>query len=407
MKPLIFCSCLGLLSALCVAESDPGVVTLGTNVAASAVASTAKGENDSLAHVACIFDHLELAHRVHILPWRRVRQDVASGKLDGYFTAMPRTETEADGSLSAPLVLENWYWFWRSGDAPPHLDSGARLAVIMGSPQAEWFEQTGRDVDFQVSSLVQLVKLLLNGRIDGFVADLDQFEQATLVLGLDNQLFDQRFLRYTPLSVYFSDYFIETQAGFLERFNSFVHTCSSSGFYLSQYERDRIQALLRPWLERWLADPDLYRVLSEHNKQHKNLSPEQLLSRDLRWQQAFADGTQSEIFQWLDQSQSRTLGRWQSETEGVVGELILMGEQGLNAAVSFMTSDYWQGDEAKFEQVYGAQPGELVFSPVVYDESTRRFQVHVGVPLYDPDTEKSLGVLSLGVDVELALASEE
>lgn len=405
MKPLIVCSCLGLLSALCVAEPDPVVVTLGTNVAASAAAS--KGQNDSLAHVACIFDQLELAHQVHILPWRRARRDVSSGKLDGYFTAMPRAEAEVDGRLSAPLVLENWYWFWRSGDAPPHLDSGTRLAVIMGSHQAEWFDQTGREIDLRVSSLNQLLKLLLSGRIDGFVADLDQFEQAALVLGLDNQLFDQHFLRYTPLSVYFSDHFIETQAGFLERFNNLVHGCSSSGFYLSQHERDRIQALLRPWLENWLTDPDLYRVLSEHNKQHKNLSREQLLRRDLLWQQAFDDGAQSEIFQWLDQPQSRTLGRWQSETDGVVGELILMGERGLNAALSFMTSDYWQGDEAKFEQVYGAQPGELVFSPVVYDESTRRFQVHVGVPLHDPDTEKPLGVLSLGVDVELALASEE
>jgi len=84
----------------------------------------------------------------------------------------------------------------------------------------------------------------------------------------------------------------------------------------------------------------------------------------------------------------------------VITEIILMDAVGLNVAVSHVTSDYWQGDEAKHQDTYGVGPDAVHFSEIELDESTQRYQGQISVTLVDPASGEAIGAVTIGVDAQ-------
>ena len=108
---------------------------------------------------------------------------------------------------------------------------------------------------------------------------------------------------------------------------------------------------------------------------------------------------------------SRTLNAWTHTHPELVTEALLSNNMGTLVAMSQLTSDYWQGDEPKFNAVVsnirsGLTGLEAMYlSDIRYDASTSRFQVTVSAPV-GPITDKlPKGVISLGLDIEEALAN--
>ena len=79
-------------------------------------------------------------------------------------------------------------------------------------------------------------------------------------------------------------------------------------------------------------------------------------------------------------------------------EIFLVDNQGANIAMSEKTSDYWQGDEAKFKKSFDKGVGTVFVDDVKFDRSTKAFLAHVSVPVLEGDT--ALGVLIFGVDMD-------
>ena len=75
-----------------------------------------------------------------------------------------------------------------------------------------------------------------------------------------------------------------------------------------------------------------------------------------------------------------------------------MDAQGLNVAASGLTSDYWQGDEAKFTETYGKGAGAVHFGEVEFDESSQTYQAQISVTVTDPATGQPIGAITVGVD---------
>ena len=88
---------------------------------------------------------------------------------------------------------------------------------------------------------------------------------------------------------------------------------------------------------------------------------------------------------------------------GAMTEVFIMDEHGLNVAASAVTSDMWQGDEAKFQDTYGKGAGSVHIGEVELDESTQRYQGQISVTIVDPDTGAPIGALTVGVDAESLL----
>lgn len=355
--------------------------------------------------IQCIMQQLQQPYKVLTMPWRRARQEVKQNRIDGYFAALPTPEMEPSAVLTAPLFLENWYWFWRPGKPVPDLQQKLRYGVILGSHQALWLKEQGIKPELEVNDTAQLVQLLNIGRIDSFIADLDDANTAMQQLKLAANTFQQRFLRYVPLGVYFSYERLLQRPGFMQQFNEAIPLCASRPFALSASEQ---QLLHDKWFEAvtaLAADPQLTAAVAEQNA--RALTLDEIIARDQNWQipQPFADQQADFTQSLLNSAPSRYLAQWQAQQQSQITEVLLLDHRGANVAISKTTSDYWQGDETPFLGMY-QQPQQYFFDVVEYDSSTQRFQVKLSVPVRAKDG-RHIGVLTVGIDVERALSQSD
>lgn len=82
-----------------------------------------------------------------------------------------------------------------------------------------------------------------------------------------------------------------------------------------------------------------------------------------------------------------------------IAEAFVMDDQGANVCMTNKTSDYWQGDEAKWRESFkGGQGGVLVDKPA-FDESAQAYLVQVSVPVMSGN--KAIGAVTVGVNLEM------
>lgn len=91
----------------------------------------------------------------------------------------------------------------------------------------------------------------------------------------------------------------------------------------------------------------------------------------------------------------------QAASEGLLTEIFAMDHQGLNVAMSETTSDYWQGDEAKWQETYLVGPDAVHMGEVDWDESAQTYAVQVSLTVVDPESGAPIGAVTFGVNAEL------
>lgn len=407
LRCLLVC-CLPGAAQLQAETTEPGVprINLATNISSAFSADAgASYEHNLQPHLHCIFKRMQRDYAVQVMPWRRAYQDVKSNRIDGFFTAIPMRQIDPYAVLSSPLVLENWYWFWRTDTiAPESWREGYKLGSILGSQQETWLAEAGYEVEMSGNNLPQLIKLLQSKRIDVILADREHFLQAVKELKMEADNFQSRFFRYVPLGVYFNEQFLNQYPGFLLEFNRHISSCSSVNFATSDFEQLQIKELLGRKLERWKRLPNLEPALVAANKHSAQLSQQQIEKLDKQWMRAFANNDFSFSIGLINQPLSAELREIKKQAQDMVTEVIVTDKRGLNVAISDMTSDYWQGDEPNFIRAYGKPANALFFGDINYDESTKRFQLQLSVPLQTSTSFKPLGVMIFGIDVEKVLS---
>lgn len=79
-------------------------------------------------------------------------------------------------------------------------------------------------------------------------------------------------------------------------------------------------------------------------------------------------------------------------------EIFVMDNKGANVCMTGKTSDYWQGDEAKWKKSYNNGAGGTDVSDVKFDDSSQAYVVQVSLPV--KDGSKVIGAVTVGVNVE-------
>ncbi|HEY7885453.1 MAG TPA: hypothetical protein VIC08_10945, partial [Cellvibrionaceae bacterium] len=314
-------------------------------------------------------------------------------------TAVPDLQMDAYALLSDPLILENWYWFRLNKTGTEKSESG-RIGAIRGSHQALWFEHQGMQT-VNANHLSQLIKLLLAGRIDTILVDLEHFEIAALELDLAPEHYVAEFFSYVPMGVYFSREFLAEHEGFLSQFNRQIYPCSKTSFALSPLEQAKVHEALG-FLYVRVNEENFIEPIAAQNRRHQTMSFEKIQRLDSFWTNAFAAGDEQVMNAMQNTVLAERLDVWRKQ-HTIITEIIVMDERGLNVAVSPFTSDYWQGDEAKYQQTIQAAPGDWFFDEVQYDHSTRKFQLQVSMPLYDTVNAPPVGAITVGVDIHKVL----
>ena len=116
-----------------------------------------------------------------------------------------------------------------------------------------------------------------------------------------------------------------------------------------------------------------------------DLSQDQIDALDKQWRAEREMDDQPLITSVLANPLSSYLTRIQARSLGVLSEIFVMDQNGLNAGQSSITSDYWQGDEAKFQKTYGAGAGAVFLDEPELNEDTKSWRSQLNFTVHDAD----------------------
>ena len=80
------------------------------------------------------------------------------------------------------------------------------------------------------------------------------------------------------------------------------------------------------------------------------------------------------------------------------GETFVMDDRGAIVCATAKTSDYWQGDEAKFERAFASGKGNVFIDRPKYDDSASASIAQISVPVMEND--RAIGAITVGIVVK-------
>lgn len=141
---------------------------------------------------------------------------------------------------------------------------------------------------------------------------------------------------------------------------------------------------------------DVIEQVKTQNRRNATLSDEQIAALDQRWRAQYGKQDAPLIHRLMNTPLSDSLRNLQLRSSKWITEIIIMDNRGLNVAQSSVTSDYWQGDEAKWLETFAAGPEAEHISPLGRDESTRSMQIQVSRTITDSNGQP-IGAVTVGI----------
>jgi len=141
------------------------------------------------------------------------------------------------------------------------------------------------------------------------------------------------------------------------------------------------------------SDPVIVTAVNAENAKGKTL--DQIKEQDKKWKATA--GIVDYMKALMDSECGKHIAGIQSSAE-YFAEIFVMDNQGANVAMTDKTSDYWQGDEAKFQKSFSGGSGAVFVDDVEFDDSTQAYLVQVSVPVKDGDTV--IGAITFGIDID-------
>lgn len=146
---------------------------------------------------------------------------------------------------------------------------------------------------------------------------------------------------------------------------------------LSRYE---IQNLLRhkiAELKQLASRPDVISAVLQSNQQ--NTPVETILKIDREWSNYSINHPYKE--KMYSTSTGKIIRQFVEHEESSFSEILLTDNQGANVAAWPITTDYWQGDEAKWHRSFNNGNGEDYIGNVEFDESSQSKAIQVSIPV--------------------------
>jgi hypothetical protein len=172
-----------------------------------------------------------------------------------------------------------------------------------------------------------------------------------------------------------------------------MSTVGSGSAYAGEKASQGIVDLAHSTLAKFGTDPIIVKAVKAENAKGKTL--DQIKELDKKWMATA--GIADYMKALMENECGKYLRKIQASTP-YYSEIFVMDNQGANVAMSDKTSDYWQGDEAKFIKSYNNGKGAIFIDEVKFDNSTQAYLVQVSVPV--KDGEKVIGAITFGINVD-------
>ena len=161
-----------------------------------------------------------------------------------------------------------------------------------------------------------------------------------------------------------------------------------------------IRALVEKSMRAWSQDPIVIAAVKEQNQRHAKLTQAEIDTLDKQWRAEVKAADKPLIKKTMDNALSTYLKKVEAESKGLYTEIFVMDDKGLNVGQSDVTSDYWQGDEDKWQKTFLVGADAVFVDKVEKDESSQQLQSQVSFAIVDPETKRVIGAVTVGVNVE-------
>jgi acyl transferase domain-containing protein len=158
---------------------------------------------------------------------------------------------------------------------------------------------------------------------------------------------------------------------------------------------DFVEGTIRPWA----SDPIIIKAVETQNRITASLDDTAIRAMDQTWRAEVQSDLHPMIDKVLSTPLSAFLRQKQDLSDGSITEIFVMDANGLNVGQSEITSDYWQGDEAKFIEGWRAVGGRVFVEGAEKDESTQMVQSPASIAITD-ESGKPIGVITIGINLD-------
>nr|WP_321458393.1 hypothetical protein [uncultured Cohaesibacter sp.] len=152
-------------------------------------------------------------------------------------------------------------------------------------------------------------------------------------------------------------------------------------------------------VDEWLEADIVYRGVRLQNEKYTKLTLEEIQAMDKEWRAETQSDQQPVILTMLRKPLSIYLMRMQSESKGMFVEIFVMDQRGLNVGTAMVTTDLWQGDEAKFEKTVKVGADAIYVGEPSWDDTYHFWRAQVNKSLVDPISKRVIGAATVEVNL--------
>ncbi len=142
-----------------------------------------------------------------------------------------------------------------------------------------------------------------------------------------------------------------------------------------------VEAAVMADVARILEAPIVAYTVNAQNRHHADLTQADIDALDGTWRSEREAAEQPLISAILSNPASTYLTRMQAQSIGLYTEIFIMDAHGLNVGQSNISSDFWQGDEAKWQETYAKGAGSVFVDEPELREDIGIWVVQVNVSI--------------------------
>lgn len=143
-------------------------------------------------------------------------------------------------------------------------------------------------------------------------------------------------------------------------------------------------------LQAWGSDPAIVAAVKAQNA--KRVPAAQVKALDEQW----AAGKTADLVKQI--TTGVCADRLRALLGAAHGETFVMDDQGALVCATAKTTDYWQGDEAKWQRSFNDGKGAVFIDRPKFDDSSAQRLAQISVPVMDGDV--AIGAITVGVTIE-------
>ncbi|MBL4601660.1 MAG: hypothetical protein JKY84_02835 [Emcibacteraceae bacterium] len=132
----------------------------------------------------------------------------------------------------------------------------------------------------------------------------------------------------------------------------------------------------------WITTPVVNISVDAQNKKYDNISQANIDELDQMWRaEEASSGNEPKplIAATLNNPLSIYLTQVQAASGGLYTEIFVTDRNGLNVGQSAITSDFWQGDEAKFQKTFDVGPNAIFIDEPEFHDGTQTWRVQINL----------------------------